>query len=82
MAIKMASKVGAYCIIVVLIIALAGFRLGDAEQVAARWWRSVASSEALVMLHREMRSVLHRCTAMAIKMARKGGAFVRHRHLF
>jgi hypothetical protein len=36
----------------------------------------VASLEALVMLHQEMRSVSHRRTAMAIEMARDGGAFV------
>ena len=37
------------------------------ERVVARWRRSVASGEALVMLHRVMRSVLHRPTAMAIE---------------
>jgi hypothetical protein len=35
-----------------------GGRLGDTEQVAAQWWRSVASGVALVMLHQVMRSVL------------------------
>jgi 1,2-phenylacetyl-CoA epoxidase PaaB subunit len=39
----------------------------------------VASGEALVMLHREVCSVLHRRTAMAIKMARDGGTFIRRR---
>jgi hypothetical protein len=42
----------------------------------------VASNEALVMLHREMRFISHRRTAMAIKMARDGDAFVRRRRLF
>jgi hypothetical protein len=42
----------------------------------------VASGEALVILHREMRYVLHRRTAMAIEMAHDGGAFVRRRRLF
>jgi len=42
----------------------------------------VASGEALVMLHRVMRSELHRRTAMAIKIARDGGAFDRRRCLF
>jgi hypothetical protein len=42
----------------------------------------VASGEALVMLHWEMRSVLHRRTAMAIEMARNGGTFVCRRRLF
>jgi len=37
----------------------------------------LASDEALVMLHRAMRSVSHRRTAMAIEMARGGGTFVR-----
>jgi hypothetical protein len=37
----------------------------------------LASDEALVMLHRAMRSVLHRRTAMAIEMARGEGKFVR-----
>jgi len=55
---------------------------GDTEQVVARWRRSVASGEALVMLHRAMCSISHRRTAMAIKMARDGGTFVRHRRLF
>jgi hypothetical protein len=55
---------------------------GDTEQVVARWGRSVASGEALVMLHLVMRSILHRCIAMAIEMAHGGGRFVRRRHLF
>ena len=59
-----------------------GGRRGDTERVVARWRRSVASGEALVMLHRVMRSVLHRRTAVAIEMARDGGTFVRRRRLF
>jgi hypothetical protein len=59
-----------------------GGRRGDTEQVVVRWRRSVASGEALVMLHWAMRSVSHRRTAMAIKMARDGGTFVRRRRLF
>jgi hypothetical protein len=59
-----------------------GGRRGDTERVVARWRRPVASGKALVMLHWMMRSVLHRRTAMAIKMARNGGAFVRRRRLF
>jgi 1,2-phenylacetyl-CoA epoxidase PaaB subunit len=43
---------------------------------------SSASGKALVMLHRVMRSVLHRRTDMAIEMARDGGAFVRRHRLF
>jgi len=42
-----------------------GGRRGDTERVVTRWQRSVASGEALVMLHRAMRSLSHRRTAMA-----------------
>jgi hypothetical protein len=59
-----------------------GGRRGDMERVVARWRRSVASGEALVMLNRAMRSVSNWRTAMAIKMARDGGTFVRRRRLF
>jgi len=59
-----------------------GGHRGDTEQVVARWRRSVASGESLVMLHRVMRSVSHRRTTMAIETARDGGTFVRHRRLF
>ena len=60
-----------------------GGRRGDPERVVARWRRSVASGEALVMLHWAMRSVSHWRTAMAIEMlARDGGTFVRRRRLF
>jgi 1,2-phenylacetyl-CoA epoxidase PaaB subunit len=38
--------------------------------------------KALDLLHRAMRSVFHWRTAMAIEMARDGGAFVRRRRLF
>ena len=58
-----------------------GGRRGNTEQVFAQWRHPVASGEALVMLHREMRSVWHWRTAMAIKMAHDGGAFVRRRRL-
>ena len=59
-----------------------GGRRGDTERVGARWRCLVASIKALDLLHREMCAVLHHCTAMAIKIASDGGAFVRHRHLF
>ena len=42
----------------------------------------MASGEALVMRHRAMCFISHRRTAMAIEMARDGGAFVRCRRLF
>ena len=35
-----------------------GGRLGDTEQVVARWWRPVVSGEALVMLHRHRATYL------------------------
>ncbi len=57
-------------------------RQGDTERVVAQWRRSVASGEALVMLHWAMRSVPHWRTAMAIEMARDGGTFVRRRRIF
>jgi hypothetical protein len=59
-----------------------GGRRGDTERVVARWRHPVASGEVLVMLFWEMRSVLHRRTAMAIEIARNGGAFVRRGSLF
>jgi hypothetical protein len=42
----------------------------------------VASGEALIMLHRAMRSISHPRTVMAIEMARNGGTFVCRRRLF
>jgi hypothetical protein len=59
-----------------------GGRRGDTERVVARWRSLVAFIIALDLLNREMGSVLHRCTAIAIEMARDGGAFVRRRRLF
>ena len=59
-----------------------GGRRGDTERVVARWQRQVASSKALVMLHRAMHFVLHWRTAMAIEIAHNGGAFVRRHRLF
>jgi hypothetical protein len=38
--------------------------------------------KVLDLLHRVMRYVSHRRTAMAIKIARDGGAFIRRRRLF
>jgi len=59
-----------------------GGRRGNTEQVVARWRRLVASIKALDLLHWAMCAVLHHRTAMAIKIASDGGAFVRRRHLF
>ena len=50
-----------------------GGRRGDTERVVAQWRHPVASGVALDMLHWAMRFVLHRRTAMAIKMANVGG---------
>ena len=59
-----------------------GGRRGNTDQVVARWRHSVASGEALVMLHRVMNTVMHHRTAMAIGMVCDGAAFVRCRRLF
>ena len=59
-----------------------GSRWGDTERVVARWRSLVAFMKALDHLNREMRSVFHRHIAMAIEMARDGGAFVRRCCLF
>ena len=59
-----------------------GGRRGDKEKVVARWQSLVAFMKALDLLHRAMCTVSHRCTAMAIEIARDGGAFVRRRRLF
>jgi hypothetical protein len=40
----------------------------------ARWWRPVAFSEALDLLHWAMHAVLYRRTTNTIKMASKVGA--------
>jgi hypothetical protein len=80
-AIEMASKGGghvAHC----CVDCVPGGRRGDTERVVARWQSLVAFMKALDLLNREMRSVFHRRIAIAIEMARDGGAFVRRRHLF
>ena len=46
------------------------------EQVLAQWWHPVASSEALVLLHRAMHAVLYRRISMAIETASFVGVFV------
>jgi hypothetical protein len=53
-----------------------GGRRGDTEKILAQWWRPVASCKALDLLHRAMRTALHRRIAMVIEMASKGGAFL------
>ncbi len=64
----------------IMIVAMAA--AGAIRSEVARWRHSVASGEALDMLHQVMRSVSHQHTAMAIEMARNGGTFVRRRRLF
>ena len=71
-----------YIILCCFVCSRPGGRQGDTERVVARWRRPVASGVALDMLHRAMRSVSHRRTAMTIEMARDGGTFVRRRRLF
>jgi hypothetical protein len=44
--------------------------------ILARWWRPVASSEVLDLLHWAMGAVTYRRIAMAIKMAIFLGVFV------
>jgi hypothetical protein len=44
--------------------------------ILARWWRPVASSEALDLLYWVMHAVTYRCIAMAIEMASFASVFV------
>jgi hypothetical protein len=44
--------------------------------ILAQWWRPMASSEALDLLHLAMRAARYRRIAMAIKMASFAGVFV------
>ncbi len=72
---KMASKVGPF-FCRYFVCCCPGSRWGNTEQVVAQWHRPVASQVALDMLHWAMPSVLLLHTAVAIKMANDGGAFV------
>jgi len=45
-----------------------GGRRGDTAQALIRWRHPLASSEALVVLHRAMCPESYRCIAMAIKI--------------
>jgi hypothetical protein len=80
-AIEMASKGGGH-VAHRSVDCVPGGRRGDTERVVARWRSLVAFMKALDLLHRYMRSLWHRRTAMAIEMTRDGGAFVRRRRLF
>ncbi len=44
--------------------------------ILAQWWRPVASSESLNLLHWAMHGVMYRRMDMAIKMASFEGVFV------
>jgi hypothetical protein len=68
MAIKTASFAGVFfdCC---LYACCPGGLWGNTEQVIAQCWHPVASRVALDMPHQAMPSVLHRRTAVAIKMA-------------
>jgi hypothetical protein len=80
-AIEMASKGGGH-VAHRCVDCIPGGRRGNTEQVVARWQSLVAFMKAMDLLHWAMRSVFHRRTAMAIEMARNGGAFIRRRRLF
>jgi hypothetical protein len=71
-AIKMASLFGTF-LCRHFVCCCPGGRWGNTEQVVTRWRHSVASGAALDMLHWAICFVLHRRTAMAIKMANNGG---------
>ncbi len=71
-AINMATFLGVF-VDCCLFACCPGGRWGDTEQVVFQWQHPVASGVALDMLHWAMHFVLHRRTAMAIKMANVGG---------
>jgi hypothetical protein len=56
--------------------------MGDMGQILAQWWHLVVSMVALDLLYWLMSLALHRRNVVAIKMARKGGAFVHRCILF
>jgi hypothetical protein len=71
-AINMAAFLGVF-VDCCLFACCPGGRWGNTERVVAQWPRPVAPGVALDMLHYVMCFVLHRRTAMAIKMANLGG---------
>ena len=74
-AIEMATLLGAF-VDCCLFACCPDGRWGNKEQVVARCWQPVASKVALDIPHRAMPSVLLRRTAVTIKMANNGGAFI------
>ncbi len=77
MAIKTASFLGRF-VDFCLFACCPGGHWGNTERVIAQWRRPVASGVALDMPHWAMLFVLLRRTAVAIEMAGRQGAFVRH----
>jgi hypothetical protein len=78
MAIVTASKVGVF-VDCCLFACCPGSYRGVTKQVVAQWRSQVGSKVALDMPHWAMLSVLPQHTAVAIKTANNGGAFVGHR---
>jgi hypothetical protein len=76
----MVSKVDIFCSLFCLLSP--DGRQGDTERVVTRWWHLVACMKALNILHWVMLALLHHRTAIAIKIAYGGGAFVRCSHSF
>jgi hypothetical protein len=52
-----------------------GGRRNDAMRALAQWWHPLASSEALVVLHRAMRPASHRRIRMVVKIVIELPAF-------
>ena len=53
-----------------------GGRRGNTERVVAQWQHLVAFMKFLDLVHPAMNTILHHRTAIAIKLACGGGAFV------
>jgi hypothetical protein len=51
-------------------------RRDDTEQILTRWWRPVASSEALDPLHQAMYAALHRRIITAVNTSRNSGVLL------
>jgi hypothetical protein len=71
-AINMATFLGVF-VDCCLFACCPGSRWGNMEQVVTQWQHPVASGVAPDMLHWAICFVLHRRTAIAIKMANVGG---------
>jgi hypothetical protein len=71
-AIKMASLLSTF-FVAVFVCCCPGGRWSNMKQVVVQWRRPVASGVALDMPHWAMHFLLHRRTAMAIKMANNRG---------